>query len=89
MLPATQANLVSLMYVNHAPRGVSPELARYVRSEYGANEAYALAILAGAKKTRAARSRGQSRGRFDGFVLRLLEAIRAPFLTARSTAGGA
>ncbi len=89
MLPATQANLVSLMHVTHAARGVSPELAQYVRLEYGANGAYALAILEGARGTRAARSRGQIRGRFSGLAVRLLDAVRAPFVSARAPVGGA
>lgn len=89
MLPATYANLMSPMHATHAPRGVSAELAGHVRREYGATATYALVLLEGAKNARAARSRGASRGRFEAFAARLVDAVRAPFASARAAAGGA
>ncbi len=85
MLPGMQANLVSQMHVNHATRGLSEELARYVRWEYAGDGATVRASIAGAQKAKGARKR-EGTGRW---VVRLLAKIPESLAAAFATPGGA
>lgn len=85
MLPVTQTSLVSLTHPTRASRGISRELAQYVRWEYGANEFFAHAMIAEAKRARKA----QARSRSDGWVRRLLASVRESLVPVRASPGGA
>ena len=79
MMPGMQANLVSRTQGSNPTRGVSSELAGHLRREYGANAAFAHAMLAGAKRGRSVRRResGDLLGRFVAAIWQVLALGRA------------
>ncbi len=83
MQPVTQASLVSRMHVTTPIRGVSAELARYVRDEYGANAAFAETAIGRASV--AIRIPNGPAGR----LRRFLAAVTEAFAQARTSPGGA
>lgn len=85
MLPVTQSSLVSRMHVTTPTRGVSEELARYVRSEYGANTAYAEAMVGRARRVESIRIRTGP----AGLVRRFLATVSEALALARASPGGA
>ncbi len=85
MLPGMQASVVSQMYANHATRGLSKELARYVRWEYAGDGAAVRAAIAEARRVKSARKR-EGAGRW---VVRLLAKIPESLAAALASPGGA
>ncbi len=85
MLPGMQANLMSRMQGNDTTRGLSKELARYVRWEYDGHGATVRAAIAGARGARSARKeRGVGRA-----VLRALGKLEESLVAVFATPGGA
>ncbi len=85
MMPITQSSLVSRMHMTSPSRGVSAELAWYVRDEYGANAAFAETAIgrtAGARRTRIPNGAG-------GLVRRLLATVSEAVVGALASPGGA
>ncbi len=85
MMPITQSSLVSRMHVTNPSRGMSAELARYVRDEYGANASFAETEIG--RKARVASARIPNGA--AGWVRRLLTTVSEAFVGARGSPGGA
>ncbi len=84
MLPVTEKNLVRWTSVNAPNAGVSAELVRYVRSEYGEDAYFARALVDHAAQIRAARVPNGT----SGLLRRFLAAITQT-AAARASPGGA
>ncbi len=84
-MPGTQLNLVSPMYVNAWTRGVSAELAGYLRSEYGAGPGFARTLVEWASRDGPVRTNVGARS----LVQRLGAKILKAFATSQAAAGGA
>ncbi len=84
MLPVTQASLVSRMRVIDPPRGVSVDLARYVQREYGANAAFARAMIARGKEVQRLRMWKRS----DSLLRRFVASITETFARVGDNPGG-
>lgn len=85
MLPVTQSSLVSRMHVTAPTRAHDADLVGYVRSEYGANAAYAYALADRAGRVRSVRLPNGAAGLLRRFLATVVEALAA----ARSSPGGA
>lgn len=85
MLPGMQANLVSRMHENATTRGLSEELARYVRWEYGGDGATIRAAIAGAGRARTARKQPG----IGAAVLRAFAKLEEGLAAVFATPGGA
>ncbi len=84
MLPVTEKSLVRWTSVNAPNAGVSDDLARYVRSEYGGDAYFARSLVDQAARIRAARVPSGS----SGLLRRLLAAITKT-AAAQASPGGA
>lgn len=84
MLPVTEHSLVRWTTVNAPSVGVSAELVRYVRSEYGEDAYFARGLIDQAERIRAARTQNGT----SGLLRRFLAAITQTAV-ARATPGGA
>lgn len=85
MLPVTQSSLVRWMSANAPTSGVSTELARYVRSEYGADAAYAQTMVGRAERVRSVRLPNGT----AGLLRRFLVTVTETFAAMRASPGGA
>ncbi len=85
MLPGMQANLVSRMHVNATTRGLSEELARYVRWEYGKDGAAVRAAIASAGRAPAARKQPG----IGAAILRAFAKLEEGLAAVFATPGGA
>ncbi len=85
MLPVTQASLMSRMHVTTPTYGVSTELARYLRNEYGADAAFAGRKAVRANGTRLARIPNGT----QGLVRRFLAMVAEALTSGRPSPGGA
>lgn len=85
MMPIIQSSLVSRMHMTSPSRGVSADLARYLRDEYGANAAFAETAIG--RKARAQSTRIPNGA--GGLVRRLLATVSEAFAGTLASPGGA